>query len=86
MSELLGFLIFYKKSTGAVLVQQYPNSTEAIMERLKLVMLNHDDDLEIASINAASFDSLTRSHSRYFMRVENLDGVLVPDVSYLVRA
>lgn len=72
MSELLGFLIFYKKSTGAVLVQQYPTSIDATRGRLKLDMLNHDDDLEIASIGAASLDSLTRSHSRYFMRAENV--------------
>ena len=75
MPDLLGFLVFYKKSTGDIEVRQYGSLAEAAKERLKLAAEARDDDLEVASIGAESLDALARSHSRYFMRAVKPEGI-----------
>lgn len=63
-----GFLVEYHRKRGDVSVEEYDSLMDALVERLRRDRMNHDPDLEIASIGANSRGDLERSHSRYFLR------------------
>ncbi|AUI52907.1 hypothetical protein SAMN04489742_3662 [Arthrobacter crystallopoietes] len=76
-----GYLIQYNRRTGRSDVQEFPGadgSRQAMRMRLRLERERLDEDVEIASINAASLESLQATHSRYFGRADFHGNVPTP--------
>lgn len=66
---MAGYLIEYNRRTREWHVQEFTGADgprRALTERLRLERERVDTDIEIASINADSLDTVKKTHSRYF--------------------
>lgn len=61
-----GFVIEFRRHTGARRVTEFANSREAMERRLQLEAERTDDDVEIVALISDSIDTLRQTHSRYF--------------------
>lgn len=64
-----GFVIVYHRPTGAHQVHEFPGPNghrEAMVYRLQLERERLDADVEIASLNSDSIETVMKTHSRYF--------------------
>lgn len=65
-----GFLVTYNRKTGRSVVFEYPDSADAMRERARLDMENHQADVENVVLVADTLDDIRVTHSRYFLRHE----------------
>ncbi|MCX2747806.1 hypothetical protein OOZ51_08235 [Arthrobacter sp. MI7-26] len=75
MSTISGFLIVYNRRTFDRQVTEFPGANgprEALKQRLLLERERHDQEIEIASLNSDSIETIQRTHSRYFTGNERL--------------
>lgn len=66
---MAGYLIEYNRRTGQWQVHEFPGADgprRALAERLSREATRVDPDIEIASINADSLNTVMKTHSRYF--------------------
>ena len=68
------FIITYKRRSGESVIEQFSDQALALKERLRREAAIDDPDVEIAHISSPSFDSLRKSHSRYFMGSVKVEG------------
>lgn len=70
-----GFLIQYNRRSRAVSVDEFPGPDgyrEAFKRRLELEQVREDRDVEIASLNSDSMETIRRTHARYFEGADQL--------------
>lgn len=70
-----GFLIEYNRRTREWHAQEFVGPSgysDALDARLMREATREDSDIEFASLNGDSFDTIKRTHSRYFEGVERL--------------
>lgn len=61
-----GFVIEYNRRTGEWRADQFAAPQDALTERLRREVLRTDPDIEIASLNSDSLETVKHTHSRYF--------------------
>ena len=74
---MAGFLVIYNRKTRDWSVQTFEGPDghkDALLRRLELERDRTNSDVEIASLNSDSLETVKRTHSRYF---EGLEQVLV---------
>ncbi|WP_259478188.1 hypothetical protein [Herbiconiux moechotypicola] len=62
-------MVEYHRRSGEWSVQEFPGPDghrDALLERLKREDARVDDDVEIVSLNSDSFETVRRTHARYF--------------------
>ncbi len=70
-----GFVIQYNRRSRMVIVDEFPGENgyrDAFQRRLELESARQDSDIEIASLNSESLETIRRTHSRYFDGTEQL--------------
>lgn len=70
-----GFLIEYNRRTREWHAEEYdgPNGhRDALEERLRRELVRTDPEIEIASLNGDSLETIKKTHSRYFEGAEKL--------------
>jgi hypothetical protein len=75
VNTISGFLIVYNRRTFDRQVTEFPGANrprEALKQRLRLERERHDHEIEIASLNSGSIETIQRAHSRYFTGKERL--------------
>jgi hypothetical protein len=75
VSSISGFLIVYNRRTFDRQVTEFPGADgprETLKQRLRLERERHDHEIEIASLNSDSIETIQRTHSRYFTGKERL--------------
>ncbi|MFE4949957.1 hypothetical protein ACFQ9V_07590 [Leifsonia sp. NPDC056665] len=68
-----GFLIEYNRRTGDWHAEEFPGPDghrAALEERLRREQDRTNPDIEIASLNGDSLDTVKKTHSRYFEGAE----------------
>lgn len=66
---MTGFLVEYHRPTGDWSLQEFPGTsgrTDALSESFRMERDRVSADFEIAVLTTNSFDTLRRTHSRYF--------------------
>lgn len=63
-----GFLVTYNRKTGHCVIVEYSDSADAMHERARLDMENHQTDVEHVVLVADSLGDIRVTHSRYFLR------------------
>lgn len=66
---MAGYLIEYNRRTGDWKVQEFVGPLghqDALRARLAMERARTDSDVEIASINGESLETVKKTHSRYF--------------------
>jgi hypothetical protein len=72
---MAGYVIEYNRRTGEWQVHEFLGADgprRALRERLRLEESRVDPDIELASINADSLETVRKTHSRYFQGTQLL--------------
>lgn len=64
------FVIEFNRRTRSRRIREFGSPREAMAYRLQLEGARQDRDVEIAALTSGSFESLQRTHSRYFTGID----------------
>jgi hypothetical protein len=70
------YLLIYNRRTGKIIQRaEFNGQGPALSARFQAEREHHSDpDIEVVVLGAASWEALSRTHARYFRRVQELAG------------